>query len=638
MLDIKDLRNWDFNLLDIYKSTYSASIKVCRLCALGPCSFSKGGYGRCGIGEEGFKAREVLLASVIGASGHTSLARRLLEDLTSRYDHDCLIDTPLITLIYGTAPQNLGNMEEVLSYAERELAHLLSSINYGTEASPEDFISKALHAGMLDNLVLEIADIVQITALNLPKGGSDSPIVATGPAQVDKNSPFILIIGHNSLVGAEILSILEEKGLLKDIEVGGLCCAASDLLRHHHGTKIIGSQADQLEVIRSGIADVIVLDTQCIRADAISEARRAGSLVVATTQETTLGLLDLTPLSSEMASEAIVSEGLGVIFDKKKAAEVAVLSALSYSHHPSPITHHLRNGEIRIGRGPIRDSEIRGVAPSIVMGEIPGIVGLFGCPEEDPSDICKIARELLSRGYIVATGGCSAIDLGKESDLFRNHRDSFDAGNLINLGSCISASHLLGACIKIARVISHRSIKGNYREIADYIINRVGAVLVLWGGFTQKAFATALGAVRLGIPVLLGPRGKKYGLHLFGKAECSILDARLGDRVNTSPHPSHLLCSADNLNEAFSLIAQLCIRHSDTTQGRRIKLGNYIELYKNATGKMPEDLSNFIRTDYDIPEGMEDGIRSLLYDWRPGWIPDPTLLPERVRSVVSGNG
>lgn len=638
------LRDWDFSLLKIYRPVYTRPLKACCLCALGPCGFTKNNHGKCGIDKEGLKAREVLLTALIGASAHTSLARRLLEDLIARCGSDCSIDvgegvgikTPLTTLICGSNPKTLGEMGVILGYVERELTHLLSSVNYGTEASPEDFISKALHTGMLDSLALEVADVAQISALNLPKGASNSPLVDTGLDKVIREKPFILIIGHNSYVGVEIIHLLEERGFKDKVEVGGLCCAASDLSRHHHGVRIIGNQADQLEVISSGIADVIVLDTQCIRADVVDVAKEVGSLVIATTQETALGLKDLTSLSIEEAADIISLEGAGVIFDKKKAGEVVVLSAFKFqgsTPNSKLRTPNSNKGSIRIGRGPVRDSEIRGIAPSIIMGEIPGIVGLFGCPEEDPSDIYKIAQELLKRGYIVATGGCSSIDLAKGGNIFRDHRDSFDACNLINLGSCVSASHLLGACVKIARVVSYRAIEGNYREIADYILNRVGVVLVLWGGFTQKAFATTLGAVRLGIPVLFGQRGRRYGLHLVGRGERSLFDARLGDSIKTPLNPSQLLYSVKDMKEGLALSARFCMRHSDTTEGRKTKLKNYIELYRDAAGEIPQDIQSLIRTEYDIPEDMLDIVKPLLQDWKPGWIPDPTLLSERVRTL-----
>src|SRR3990170_2777799 len=448
--DIFSFRRWDFILLERYKPLFRKPDKTCHLCGLGPC----------GIDETGFKARAALLDAVIGASGHISHAARLLEDLIIKFGEDCPvgaglptnIPTPITTLITGCKPKNLGELKEILAYTERQLVHLLSSINFGTEASPEDFVSKMLHTGMLDNLAMELADVAQISAMNMPKGESDSKLVNIGLEIIDVSKPVILIIGHNSFVAHEIMHLVEDRGLKDKIEVCGLCCAASDGARHSHGFKIIGNQASQLDVIKSGIADVVILDTQCIRPDVIAEADKVNSLVIATTQETAFGLKDLTDTPLDEASEYILKDGTGIILDKKKAAEAALNTAVNSqksevrrkttSHLPPPTS-----GFLRIGRGPVRDSEIRVVAPSIVMGEIPGIIGIFGCPEKESqesgvrsqeSETKNLAEEFLKRGYIVSTGGCASMDVAREEvggqesgvrrekqgGLFKNNPDS----------------------------------------------------------------------------------------------------------------------------------------------------------------------------------------------------------------------
>ncbi|MBI5875109.1 MAG: acetyl-CoA decarbonylase/synthase complex subunit alpha, partial [Deltaproteobacteria bacterium] len=216
---------------------------------MGFAQVGRRGVGKCGIYETGFKARESLLDAVIGASGHASHAARLIEDLIIKYAKDCPVDagphtsmpTPVTTLITGCKPKRIGELKDILRYIEGQLTHLMSSVNFGTEASPEDFVSKALHAGMLDNLAMEIADIAQISAMNMPKGESNSPIVAIGLETVDTSKPVILIIGHNSTVAHEIIHLVEGGGLKDRVEVCGLCCAASDGARHSHGFKIIGN-------------------------------------------------------------------------------------------------------------------------------------------------------------------------------------------------------------------------------------------------------------------------------------------------------------------------------------------------------------------------------------------------------------
>src|SRR3990170_4277526 len=458
--DIFSFRRWDFILLERYKPLFRKPDKTCHLCGLGPC----------GIDETGFKARAALLDAVIGASGHISHAARLLEDLIIKFGEDCPvgaglptnIPTPITTLITGSKPKNIGELKEMLAYIERQLVHLLSSINFGTEASPEDFVSKMLHAGMLDNLAMELADIAQISAMNMPKGESNSKLVNIGLEIIDVSKPVILIIGHNSFVAHEIMHLVEDRGLKDKIEVCGLCCAASDGARHSHDFKIIGNQALQLDVIKSGIADVVILDTQCIRPDIIAVADKVNSLVIATTQETAFGLKDLTDTPLDEASEYILKDGTGIILDKKKAAEAA-LKIATKNQERSGETEKRGDGDrsspiprfpdspihnfLRIGRGPVRDSEIRGVAPSIVMGEIPGIIGIFGCPEKESqesgvrsqeSETKNLAEEFLKRGYIVSTGGCASMDVAREEvggqesgvrrekqgGLFKNNPDS----------------------------------------------------------------------------------------------------------------------------------------------------------------------------------------------------------------------
>ncbi|MEK6599311.1 MAG: acetyl-CoA decarbonylase/synthase complex subunit alpha, partial [Deltaproteobacteria bacterium] len=330
--DIFSFRKWDFKLLERYKPFFMKSDKACHLCGLGPCKPSHDNLGKCGINETGFKARAILLDAVIGASGHTSHAARLLEDLIERFGKECFVSaglptnipTPITTLITGRKPENIGEMRDIIAYIEGQLTHLLSSISFGTEASPEDFVSKMLHAGMLDNLAMEIADIAQISAMNMPKGESNSKLINIGLETIDTSKPVILVIGHNSFVAHEIMRLIEGRGLKDKIEVCGLCCAASDGARHSHDFKIIGNQSAQLDVIKSGIADVVILDTQCIRADVVREANKIGSLVIATTQEAALGLEDLTDAPVDKLKGHILKNGAGIILDKKMAAEIAL--------------------------------------------------------------------------------------------------------------------------------------------------------------------------------------------------------------------------------------------------------------------------------------------------------------------------
>ena len=281
------------------------------------------------------------------------------------------------------------------------------------------------------------------------------------------------------------------------------------------------------------------------------------------------------------------------------------------------------NYKIRVGRGPIQDTEIRSVGGPIVMGEIPGVIGIVGCSNYPGSskDVALIAEEFLKRRFIVTTTGCAAMSMAmykneEGQSLYEAYSGDFDASGFVNCGSCVSNAHISGAAIKIASIFAKRKLNSNYEEIADYIHNRVGAVGLAWGAMSQKASAIASGFWRLGIPVIVGPHGAKYRRMLLGRKEndkdWNTIDTRTGKQVNTGPVPEHLFVTAETKEEAMVLVPKLSMRPNDTSKGRSIKLNHYIDLHQKFYGKIPDDVHVFIRTKADIPITLKDDILKIL--------------------------
>ncbi|MEM1565480.1 MAG: CO dehydrogenase/acetyl-CoA synthase complex subunit alpha [Candidatus Bathyarchaeia archaeon] len=300
--------------------------------------------------------------------------------------------------------------------------------------------------------------------------------------------------------------------------------------------------------------------------------------------------------------------------------------------------------KVRAGRGPIQDVEIRNVGSPIVLGEIPGVVAFVGCANYPKGglEVTEMVREFASRRYIVVTSGCAAMTAGMYKNEegktpYEEFTGEFTAGGLVNVGSCVANAHIAGAAIKIANIFAKRNLRANYEEIADYILNRVGAVGVAWGAYSQKAASIAAGFWRLGVPVIVGPHGIKYRRMLLGRADREedwyVYDARTGEKVYVGPTPEHLFYAAETKEEAMVMIAKLCMRPNDTTKGRAIKLTHYIDLHKRLYGTMPEDIHRFVRTIADIPVTMKDEIVKILEEkgWKETVIPDPTLLPRLIR-------
>jgi acetyl-CoA decarbonylase/synthase complex subunit alpha len=224
-------------------------------------------------------------------------------------------------------------------------------------------------------------------------------------------------------------------------------------------------------------------------------------------------------------------------------------------------------------------------------------------------------------------------------NLYEKYPGYFDAGGLVNIGSCVSNAHITGAAVKIANIFAKRPLRANYEEIADYIYNRVGAVGVAWGAMSQKAASIAAGCWRLGIPVIVGPHGAKYRRMLLGRKEndndWSTYDARTGEEVYVGPAPEHLFFAAETVEEALVMISKLSMRPNDTSKGRSVKLSHYIDIFRRHYGTMPDDLHFYVRKISDIPFTMKAEIMKVLEE--AGWvedkitIPDPTLLVRMIK-------
>ncbi|MDH5199301.1 MAG: CO dehydrogenase/acetyl-CoA synthase complex subunit alpha [Candidatus Bathyarchaeota archaeon] len=728
------LRSWDRKLLNRYKPFYMPFCDLCCLCTFGKCDLTGDKRGACGISLAAQQSRIVLIACCIGASTHTAHARHMLDHLLEEYGRDAPLDVamntgveaPHIRLVCGIRPKTLRDLEDALDYVETQLVQLVGATHTGQEGDNIDFESKAFHAGMLDHVAMEAADIMQIATLGFPKGDPEAPLAELGYGTIDPTKPVIMCIGHNVLPSVDIIDYMMENNLFGEVEVGGLCCTAHDMSRYNKGSKIIGPISWQLRFIRAGIPDIIVVDEQCLRTDVLEEARKLGVPVLATSEKSCLGLPDRTSEDADAIVNDLVTGSAdgALVIEPRKVGEISVRTAIGVRNRRGEKTFDLgelselakkcrnclecvracpNNLEIaatlqsakegdyeplaslydlcvgcgrcesacpvdlpiismitkasqkqiatekykmRVGRGAIQDIEIREVGQPIVFGEIPGVVALVGCANYPAGgdDVARIAEEFLKRRFIVVTSGCSAMNIAMTRDeeglnLYEKYPGNFDAGGLVNVGSCVANSHITGAAIKIANIFAKRSLRANYEEIADYIYNRVGAVGLAWGAMSQKAASIAAGCWRLGIPVVVGPHGSKYRRMLLGRKENEedwvVYNARDGEQVYVGPAPEHLFYAAETREEAIVMISKLVMRPNDTNKGRAVKLSHYIDLHKTYYGSMPDDLHLFVRRQADVPFTMRDEIMAALEE--KGWVedmiasPDPTLLDRMVR-------
>lgn len=733
---IAEVRDWSFTLFDRYEPVYTPMCDQCCYCTFGPCNLEGNKRGACGLDMKGQTAREFFLRCITGCACHSAHGRHLLDHIIDLFGEDMPINmgasnviAPNIQLVTGMQPKTLGELKPAMEYVEEELGQLLATVHAGQEGAAIDYDNKAMLAGILDHVGMEVSDIAQVTALGFPKSDPEAPLVEVGMGTLDGSKPVIIAIGHNVAGVTYIMDYMEDHDLTDKLEIGGLCCTAFDMTRYKREdrkapyAKIVGTISKELKVVRSGIPDVIVIDEQCVRADLLEQGQKLKIPVIASNEKVMYGLPDRTndsvdaivediktgkipgcvmldydklgelvprlamemaplregisaiPTDEEMASLVAKCVGCGEcalacpeeldIPDAIQMAKEGDYSALEYLHDlcvgcrrceqvcnkEIPVLSVIEKaaqkviaeekGLVRAGRGQVSDAEIRAEGLNLVMGTTPGVVAIIGCSNypAGSKDVYNIAEEFLNRNYILAVSGCSAMDIGmyKDADgktLYERFPGRFERGNIFNTGSCVSNAHISGTCHKVAAIFAGRNLSGNLDEISDYTLNRIGAVGLAWGAYSQKAAAIGTGCNMYGIPAVLGPHSGKYRRALIAKtyddSKWKVYDSRNGSELAIPPAPEFLITTAETWQEACVMIAKNCIRPSDNNMGRSIKLTHWIEISEKYLGVLPDDWWKFVRNEADLPLAKREMLLKKLEAER-GW-----EIDWKKKKIISG--
>jgi acetyl-CoA decarbonylase/synthase complex subunit alpha len=725
---IPSLRDWFMRLMNRYPPFYMSISDVCELCTFGKCNLSKGRRGACGINLEGAISKLVSAACCIGASCHSAHGDHLLHwifekygDIPLDYGDAVNVEMPICRLVTGIKPQKLKDLYEPMAWVQQTITHVLAAAHTGQEGSNLDYEVKAFTAGLADGVGMEIADAVQMAAYGFPMGDPDAPLVECGMGTIDRNKPNILMIGHNVAPGVELVDYMREKGYEHKIDIGAICCTAHDMTRYYESAKVVGAISKQLNYIRTGVPDVVMVDEQCINLKVYDEAQKIKAPFIATNDKCMFGLPERSddPLTSIVDDLATYKVPGVLLLDHEKAGQVAAEVALRVhdarkelkflpneeeiiqdalrctscgncqrncpnnlplvdimqmaqkgewkeiakiapkclmcgrceddcvSQNLSPMDmiiyadkEHIATEKfmMRSGRGMVTGPEIRNVGAPIVMGEIPGVVAIVGCANyhSDDNEVALIAKEFLERGFIVMVSGCGAMDIARWVDpdtgnsLYEDYPGDFDRGCILNVGSCVSNPHITGTVCKVANIFARRPLRGNFEEIADYSLNRVGAVGLAWGAMSQKAASIASHVNGLAIPVVVGPHSAEYRRMYLGREDKTetweCIDGRTGNRMPEGPFPEHLLVTAEDINECMVLLAKMCFRQADGIKGRSIKLAHYIDLSQKYLNKFPdaEELAKFVRVEADVPPNLKDKVISMIKEI--GWEPKPVVM------------
>jgi acetyl-CoA decarbonylase/synthase complex subunit alpha len=141
---------------------------------------------------------------------------------------------------------------------------------------------------------------------------------------------------------------------------------------------------------------------------------------------------------------------------------------------------------------------------------------------------------------------------------------------------------------------------------------------------------------------VLGPHGSKYRRALIAKnydeSKWKVYDARNGQEMAIPPAPEFLLTTAETWQEAIPMMAKACIRPSDNSMGRSIKLTHWMELSKKYLGVEPEDWWKFVRNEADLPLAKREELLKRLekeHGWEIDWKKKKIISGPKIKFDVS---
>nr|CAI64169.1 carbon monoxide dehydrogenase/acetyl-CoA synthase like protein, alpha subunit [uncultured archaeon]CBH36584.1 carbon monoxide dehydrogenase/acetyl-CoA synthase like protein, alpha subunit [uncultured archaeon] len=299
------------------------------------------------IMEESNQAKLSLQDTCKGLFKQLTFARDLLEFAIKVFGRNREIDmgssitypTMNTSMLTGFYTKNLDDMDRALSYAEAQLSELLLAAYFGSESVIE-FEEKALHAGALTFLVMEIAETIKMCCFEFFNAGnhpateySDSPPVEieVGMGAVDRTKPVIVFFGNNFLPAWFAVEHVKANGLEDAIEICGVGAVGHDIPRFYKGAKVLTSAVKARKVTRAGIPDVVVASETCLEFDLVAEAKRVDAKVIAYGYKAGSGLEDRSDDSVEDILKNVMENDLpGVkITIPEKAGELAVKLAIA---------------------------------------------------------------------------------------------------------------------------------------------------------------------------------------------------------------------------------------------------------------------------------------------------------------------
>lgn len=529
----------------------------CRHCTMGPCRIDPYGdgpkVGVCGADADTIAARHLARMIAAGTAAHSDHGRTVVQTLQlAAGDGDTVYkikdETKLraVAEIYGIntkdrkvkeialdlakeAKKEFGRQDGVLEIAatapkarielwkklnimprsiDREVVETLHRTTMGVDAEYRHIIKQGLRTALADGwggsmVATELQDILF---------GTPNPLKSSANFGVlDKKKVNVIVHGHEPALSDILAEIATSDEMKKKaiavgaegVNVAGLCCTANEILMRH-GIPIAGSFLQQELAIMTGVADIMIVDVQCVMPGLRTVANCFHTELVTTSEKAQIpGVrhVEFHEKDAEKTSRKIIEIAIGnfsnrneedIYLPSEKEPMVAGFTAES--------VYNFLGGKYRATYRPLNNG--------IIEGRLRGAAGVIGCsnPNVDyESGHIQMVKELIKNDVLVVVTGCNAISCAKHGLLQPESAFKYAGKGLQEICRAVGIPPVLhmGACVdnsRILRVLSNIVAEGGLgNDISD--LPAAGAAPE-W--MSEKAVAIGFYFVASGVYTMIG--------------------------------------------------------------------------------------------------------------------------------------
>jgi len=408
---------------------------------------------------------------------------------------------------------------------DREVVTGMHMTHIGVDNDPEHLVMGAVRASLSDGwggsmIATDVSDILF---------GQPQPVRSRANLGVLKEDQVNLIVhGHEPtlsdvIVAAaqdpEILAEAEAKGA-KGINLAGICCTANEILMRH-GIPVAGNFLQQELAIMTGVADLMLVDVQCIMPAVAGLQKCFHTKVVSTSPKAKFPGTTHIEFHEEEAMETAKKIIRLAIenFTRRDPARVNIPKAQEplVAGFTTEVVFEILGGRYRPSFRPLNDG--------IQTGRLRGVAGVVGCNNPKfPHDgyHLEMVKELIRNEVAVLQTGCSAIACAKAGLLTPEAAETHAGKGLaeicravgippvLHVGSCVDNSRILTACCELVK-------EGGIGDSFDKL--PVAGAAPEW--MSEKAISIGMYVVASGIFTVVNPalpvQGSRYVEELLTK-------------------------------------------------------------------------------------------------------------------------